>query len=188
MDITGTALPFFESAPDGRVHAGLGFSGHGLTSTRLGGKILALLSVVVAGVTVSAIIGMAAAFALAPVAGVSTAAWTTGAAVSAALSTTVNVMVATVVWGLAGAVLAMVTRSASAAITVGIGYLLVGEPLLQLVWDTSSDWLVSGTPSTFTDGGTAPVSYVQSATLLALYAAAFVTATFLLFQRRDITD
>ena len=43
MDITGAALPFFESAPGGRLHAGLGFSGHGLTSTRLGGKILASL-------------------------------------------------------------------------------------------------------------------------------------------------
>ena len=43
MDITGPALPFFESAPGGSVHAGLGFSGHGLTSTRLGGKILASL-------------------------------------------------------------------------------------------------------------------------------------------------
>jgi hypothetical protein len=43
MDITGAALPFFESAPGGNVHAGLGFSGHGLTSTRLGGKILASL-------------------------------------------------------------------------------------------------------------------------------------------------
>jgi glycine/D-amino acid oxidase-like deaminating enzyme len=43
MDITGAALPFFESAPGGRVHAGLGFSGHGLTSTRLGGRILASL-------------------------------------------------------------------------------------------------------------------------------------------------
>ena len=43
MDITGTALPFFESAPGGNVHAGLGFSGHGLTSTKLGGKILASL-------------------------------------------------------------------------------------------------------------------------------------------------
>ena len=43
MDITGPALPFFESAPGGNVHAGLGFSGHGLTSTRLGGKILASL-------------------------------------------------------------------------------------------------------------------------------------------------
>jgi glycine/D-amino acid oxidase-like deaminating enzyme len=43
MDITGPALPFFESAPGGSVHAGLGFSGHGLTGTKLGGKILASL-------------------------------------------------------------------------------------------------------------------------------------------------
>jgi glycine/D-amino acid oxidase-like deaminating enzyme len=43
MDITGPALPFFETAPGGNLHAGLGFSGHGLTSTRLGGKILASL-------------------------------------------------------------------------------------------------------------------------------------------------
>jgi len=43
MDITGEALPFFESAPGGAVHAGLGFSGHGLTGTKLGGRILASL-------------------------------------------------------------------------------------------------------------------------------------------------
>jgi hypothetical protein len=43
MDMTPTFLPFFTSAPDGNVHAGLGFSGHGLTSTKLGGKILASL-------------------------------------------------------------------------------------------------------------------------------------------------
>jgi len=43
MDLTNAALPFFESAPGGNVHAGLGFSGHGLTATKLGGKILASL-------------------------------------------------------------------------------------------------------------------------------------------------
>jgi glycine/D-amino acid oxidase-like deaminating enzyme len=43
MDVTGEALPFFESAPGGNVHAGLGFSGHGLTGTKLGGKILTSL-------------------------------------------------------------------------------------------------------------------------------------------------
>ena len=32
MDITSVALPFFETAPGGNVHAGLGFSGHGLTA------------------------------------------------------------------------------------------------------------------------------------------------------------
>jgi glycine/D-amino acid oxidase-like deaminating enzyme len=43
MDVTSAALPFFETAPAGNVHAGLGFSGHGLTSTKLGGKILCSL-------------------------------------------------------------------------------------------------------------------------------------------------
>jgi hypothetical protein len=92
------------------------------------------------------------------------------------------------VWGFAGAALAMVTRSASTAITVGIGYLLVGEPLLNLVWSTSSDWLVSGTLTTFTRGGTVLVSYAQSAILLTMYAAAFVAVTFVVFSHRDITD
>jgi len=154
----------------------------------LGGKMLALLTTVVAGVAVAALVGIGAAFALAPVAGVGTAAWTTGAAVSASLSTTVNVAIASMVWGFAGAGLAIATRSSSTAITVGIGYLLVGEPLVQLVWDTSSDWLVSGTLTTFTNGGTELVSYGQSAMLLALYAAAFVVATLVVFQRRDITN
>ena len=43
MDLTPSGLPFFESSPDGSVHAGLGFSGHGLAATRLGGRILASL-------------------------------------------------------------------------------------------------------------------------------------------------
>ena len=82
----------------------------------------------------------------------------------------------------------MLTKSASAAITAGIAYLLIGENLLGLVWDTASNWLPSGTLTNFTAGGSAAVSYGQSALLLALYAAVFVVATFVVFQRRDITD
>ena len=44
MDMTRTSLPFFVSAHGGALVAGLGFSGHGLTSTRLGGRILASLA------------------------------------------------------------------------------------------------------------------------------------------------
>jgi hypothetical protein len=36
-------VPFFMSSPDQTVHAGLGFSGHGLTATKVGGKTLASL-------------------------------------------------------------------------------------------------------------------------------------------------
>jgi glycine/D-amino acid oxidase-like deaminating enzyme len=44
MDITRSGLPFFVRVHGGRLVAGLGFSGHGLTSTKLGGKILASLA------------------------------------------------------------------------------------------------------------------------------------------------
>jgi glycine/D-amino acid oxidase-like deaminating enzyme len=43
MDMTKSGLPSFFTLPQGNVHAGLGFSGHGLSATKVGGKILASL-------------------------------------------------------------------------------------------------------------------------------------------------
>jgi glycine/D-amino acid oxidase-like deaminating enzyme len=43
MDIDRAGVPFFFTAPSGNLHAGLGFSGHGLTPTKVGGKTLASL-------------------------------------------------------------------------------------------------------------------------------------------------
>ena len=43
IDMTASFLPFFDTWPSGNVHAGLGFSGHGLSQTKLGGRILASL-------------------------------------------------------------------------------------------------------------------------------------------------
>lgn len=42
IDQTAASVPFFQTR-GGNVHAGLGFSGHGLTQTRLGGEVLASL-------------------------------------------------------------------------------------------------------------------------------------------------
>jgi len=43
IDQTAAFVPFFQTRRPGNVHAGLGFSGHGLTQTRIGGEILASL-------------------------------------------------------------------------------------------------------------------------------------------------
>jgi glycine/D-amino acid oxidase-like deaminating enzyme len=43
IDQTPSFTPFFRTLPPGNVHAGLGFSGHGLAQTRIGGSILASL-------------------------------------------------------------------------------------------------------------------------------------------------
>jgi len=44
IDQTAAFLPFFRTLRPGNVHAGLGFSGHGVTQTKLGGRILASLA------------------------------------------------------------------------------------------------------------------------------------------------
>jgi len=44
MDVARAGVPFFFTAPSGNLHAGLGFSGHGLTPTKVGGKTLASLA------------------------------------------------------------------------------------------------------------------------------------------------
>jgi len=41
IDQTPTFVPFYRTLPPGNVHAGLGYSGHGLTQTFVGGHILA---------------------------------------------------------------------------------------------------------------------------------------------------
>jgi glycine/D-amino acid oxidase-like deaminating enzyme len=41
IDQTASMVPFYRTLPPGNVHAGLGFSGHGLSQTSVGGAILA---------------------------------------------------------------------------------------------------------------------------------------------------
>ena len=41
IDQTASFLPFYRTLPPGNIHAGLGYSGHGLSQTMVGGKILA---------------------------------------------------------------------------------------------------------------------------------------------------
>lgn len=43
IDQTATFFPFFRTLEPGNIHAGLGFSGHGLSQTMVGGRILASL-------------------------------------------------------------------------------------------------------------------------------------------------
>ena len=154
----------------------------------LGGKLLALLAITIVGVAVATLGMVGLSYALSGTAAVDTALWSTAAGWSAVWSAFVNTALATAVWGVIGAALAMLTRSAATSITAGIAYLMVGENLLSLVWDSASEWLPGGILSAFSSGGTAAVTYSKSAWLMAGYAAVCAIAAFVVMQRRDITD
>jgi ABC-type transport system involved in multi-copper enzyme maturation permease subunit len=150
----------------------------------LTGKLLALSSFMAIGVVVAALASAALAYGLAPGQGIPTDSWT----LAATLETAGLAVIATVLYGLLGAALAMVTRSAAMSIAVGIGYLLVAERLIGLIWDTSGDWLPAGILETFVAGGTEFASFGKSAAFVALYAVLALGATFGVFIGRDVTD
>ena len=157
--------------------------------TLLVGKLAGLAAFWAAAATAAAAIGTIVAAAFAGSQGIDTAAWATGDGVIEGLSILVNVAASTIVWGLFGALLAMISRSAAISIAAGVGYFLIAEQLiLQSLWPSTGDWLPAGTLSTLASGGSPTVSFTAALALAALYGAAAYAVTSIVFERRDVTD
>jgi ABC-2 type transport system permease protein len=139
---------------------------------------------VVIGVVASGVVASVLALVLAPGQDIATDAWT----VPASLGTLGTTAIAAVLYGLVGAVLAMVTRSAAVSITAGVAYLLIVENQRGLSWDSAGEWLPAGVISAFASGGTELVSFEKAVMLSAGYAMLALAVTYLTFTRRDVTD
>jgi ABC-2 type transport system permease protein len=153
----------------------------------LTGKLLALASFVTLAVVVSYGVGLMVALLLVPSHGISTAAWFTAAGVQSLLATLGNLVLAALAWGVIGAVLAIVLRSAAAAISVGLGYLLVGETLLTSVWSGGNQWLPRVLLVVLGLGGTPEVAYERALVLIGLYVVVALSVAAILFRQRDVT-
>ena len=152
----------------------------------LSGKLLALGSFVTLAVVMSYGVGLAAALLLVPGHGISASAWFTSAGVQSLLSSAGNLLLATLAWGAIGAVLAIVLRSAAAAISVGLGYLLVGETLLSNVWSGGNQWLPRELLVALALGGTPEVAYARALVLSGLYVVVAIGVAAILFRQRDV--
>ncbi|MGH8948833.1 MAG: hypothetical protein ACRDXF_08235, partial [Acidimicrobiia bacterium] len=164
----------------------------------LAGKLAALASFIVVGMaaTLAASIGIGAL--LAPGAGVDTSAWWTADGFAAIGSTYLNVTAAILVPGLIGAAIAVLTRSAAIAISVGAAYFILGEALVASFWDTLAKWgpsavanalAVGGTGGAGMMGGDAPViAYATAASLALVYGIVCVAISSTVLARRDVTS
>ena len=106
---------------------------------------------------------------------------------SVVLSATVNLYGALLVWGTIGLALATLAGSSGIAIGVGVGYVLLLESVLKAAVSIG-DWLPGTTIAALAHGGTPHLSYRAALALGALYIAAALLASVLVFGRRDITD
>lgn len=153
----------------------------------LAGKLGALALWTVGTSLVAVQVDLVAAPAAARSAGVDTAAWRDGP-LPTVLSAWVNLLCALLVWGVVGFLLATLTRSAAVAISAGVGYVLVLEPVLGSAAGAVADRLPGSTLTALAGGGSADLPYLGAVGLGAAYAAAGVAVALLVFRRRDITD
>ncbi len=155
----------------------------------LAGKIAGLAAVLVVVVAFAAVVGAVVAFAISGSQGVDTDAWATtdGAIEGAAIIA--NLALATIVWGLFGALIAIVSRSAAISIAAGVAYFLIGEQLiLHSLWPSTADWLPAGVLDALAEGGTESRAFTAALALAAGYAAVAYIASTVVFERRDVTD
>jgi hypothetical protein len=164
----------------------------------LAGKVGALASFVAVGVAATLAINVAAGALMAPGAGVDTAAWWTTEGFAVMGSTYVNLTTAALVPALIAATIAVLTRSAAIAISVGAAWFILGEALITAFWETLSEWgpaavtnaiAVGGVGGAGMMGGPAPVIAYATALFLALgYGALSFAIAATVLVRRDVTS
>lgn len=151
------------------------------------GKWIALALVTAVTCLVALIVNLVVAPIAAEAGGFSPDAWRTGIA-SVVLSAFLYLYLSLLVWGSIGLALATLTRSAGVAIGVGVGYVLLVEAVISAVASGISDWLPGSILTALAQGGNDSVSFLSACLLGAAYVAAALAASFVIFQRRDITD
>lgn len=152
------------------------------------GKLLALSSFVVlitAGATVAT---MLASLALAPSENIPVDAWLSWQGIRELLIGFANISLATIIWGLIGGVLAIMTHSAAISISSGVGFLLMFELLIGQFMESAGTKLPATVLGALASGGTFTIEYATALMLSLAYGAASIIIASLIFIRRDVTD
>jgi len=153
----------------------------------MAGKCLAVISFLIGAVVVAAIIGIAAAFAMAHARGISTSAWTSGVGMGDLGIALGNLVISTCGFALVGMVLGVLLRSSVIAIAAGLALLLPVETILTDAVPGTARWLPGQLLEAIAQGGSKIAPFGPAVVTMSAYLAALVAATMVVFVRRDVT-
>jgi ABC-type transport system involved in multi-copper enzyme maturation permease subunit len=151
------------------------------------GKVGALVLWTAMATTVAVVVNLAAAVPSAKAAGISTAHWSDDV-VGEVARAWVNSFSASLVWGVIGLVLALLTRSSAIAISVGAGWVLLIETIIKTASSDAGKWLPGTTLTALAQGGTDDLSFAGALALGGAYAAVGLIGALVIFVRRTITE
>lgn len=150
------------------------------------GKAMGLVGVTALAVTVAMIANVVAAPAVGA-SGIDTSAWGTEIGTVAG-EAWLQLFLSQLVWGVIGLVIAVLTRSAMTAVSIGVGYTLVVESLLRMIDGAPTNQLLGTTLGAIAKGGTDALSYSSALTVGGGYVIVGLLVAILVMTRRDVTD
>jgi ABC-type transport system involved in multi-copper enzyme maturation permease subunit len=152
------------------------------------GKLISMKMFAVVMVTISAILALLLSYIFAGVMDISTTAWSTNEARAAVLRGFVNVLIATIGFGIFGMILGLLFRSPISAISIGVIWNLIIEGLLTVFVTDLGRYFPGQLLTVVADGGTDEISYQYA--LFTSYG--FLTIGLLLvavlFKKRDVAN
>jgi ABC-type transport system involved in multi-copper enzyme maturation permease subunit len=146
-------------------------------------KIYALLMVIFAGG-----FSIVLSYALAGHAKVSTAKWSSHAALVILGQTTLNIFISTLCFGTLGMILGLLFRSPISAIATGVLWTLILENIISALIANTAKWMPGQNFSNIGEGGSAIASYKYSLLISAIYLLLGSSLVAILFKRRDVAN
>ncbi|CAB4849231.1 unannotated protein [freshwater metagenome] len=146
-------------------------------------KLFAIVVVVSAG-----IVTFALSYLFAGVKDISTVAWGTSDARSAALRTFINVIIATIGYGIFGMILGLLFRSPISAISIGVIWNLIIEGLLSVFVEDLAKYFPGQLLSIVASGGTENISYKYALITSYAFLLGGLAIVAFLFKRRDVSN
>ena len=146
-------------------------------------KLFAIVMVLLAGVVTFAL-----SYLFAGVKSISTQSWSTSDARTAALQTFLNVIIATIGYGIFGMILGLLFRSPISAISIGVIWNLIVEGLLSVFVKDLAKYFPGQLLSIVASGGSKDISYKYA--LFTSYGFLLTGLLFVafLFKRRDVAN
>ena len=152
------------------------------------GKLGAMKLFAIAMVTFSGVLAISLSYLLAGVKDISTAAWSTTDARSAIAQGFVNVLLATIGYGIFGMILGLLFRSPISAISIGVIWNLIIEGLLSAFVKNIDRYFPGQLLSTVAQGGSDKISYQYALITSYLFLLAGLVIVAFLFKKRDVAN
>jgi len=153
----------------------------------LAGKIAALVVFVLVGYALAEAAGVLTAYIAAAAKGVPVHAWTTGSGLQSAASAFGDAALSGIGWGLLGMMAAIAFRTVPITLAVVLAWVFPFENIMFRSWSAADRWFPGLVLQGVGSGSGGSGGWTHAVLMTAIYGAAFLIASSVIFRRRDIT-